>query len=130
MYTSLQVLILGRYLHVVCLQVLFSQLPADELISHLCDLLTRKNLHKPSNSEWQSVALAAIDILMSQSLLDSPAAASRVNDIIITSLPLMFVHRNGNTFAGKVAAAICETSIAKQHPLFGKFNEVLEDEGM
>ena len=109
--------------------MLFSYLPTDELISHLCGLLSRKSLHKPCNSEWQTCALLAIEILMSQSSVDNPSAANKVNDIIATSLPLMFVHRHGNTFAGKVAATICKTCLAKYHPLFRKFSEVLENEG-
>ena len=66
---------------------------------------------------------------MSQSVMDSPCGADKINDIIVTSVPLMFVHRHGNTFAGKVAAAIHKTSLAKYHPLFSKFSEVLENEG-
>ena len=111
------------------LLALFSHLPADELISHLCELLSKKKLHKPSNSEWQKCALLAIEILMSQSLMESPSAANRIYDIVVTSLPLMFIHRHGNTFAGKVAVAIHKTSLAKRHQLFGKFSEMLDDKG-
>lgn len=109
--------------------MLFSHLPADQLISHLCELLSKKKLHKPSNSEWQKCALLAVEILMSQSLMDSPSAADRIYDIIVTPLPLMFLHRHGNTFAGKVAATVHKTSLAKHHQFFGKFNELLENEG-
>ena len=109
--------------------MLVSHLPADELISHLCELLSKKKLYKPSNSEWQKCALLAIEILMSQSFLDSPSAAKRMCDIIVTSLPLMFLHRHGNTLAGKVAATIHKTSFAKHHQFFGKFHEILENEG-
>ncbi len=65
---------------------------------------------------------------MSQSLIDSPSAANRVCDIIVTSLPLMFLHRHGNTLAGKVAATIHKTSLAQHHQFFGKFHEILENE--
>ena len=88
-----------------------------------------KKLHKPSNSEWQKCALLAIEILMSRSLVDSPSAANRIYDIIVTSLPLMFVHRHGNTFVSKVAATVHKTNLAKHHPLFSEFNEMLESEG-
>ena len=115
--------------HDTMLQVLFAQLPAGELVSSLCELLKRKKLYKSSNLEWQSCALLAIDILMSQSALDSLADANQVNDVIVTSLPLLFVHRHGNTFAGKVATTIERTSLAKQHPLFTKFGDMLQDKG-
>lgn len=108
---------------------MLSHLPADEVISGLCALLTKKKLHKPSDSEWQKCALLAIEILMSQSLMDGPSAANRIYDIIVASLPLMFVHRHGNTFADKVAATILKTNLAKHHPLFSKFNEMLQNEG-
>ena len=109
--------------------MLFSHLPAEELISRLYELLSKKKLYKPSNLEWQKCALLAIEVLMSQSLLDSQSAANRMCDIIVTSLPLMFLHRHGNTFAGKVAATIHKTSFAKYHQFFGKFHEILENEG-
>lgn len=67
---------------------------------------------------------------MSQSFLDSSAAIDRVDDVMTSSLPLLFVHRHGNIFAGKVAAAIQKTSLAKRHLLFSDFNEVLKNEGM
>lgn len=66
---------------------------------------------------------------MSQSVLDGLADADRVNDVIVTLLPLLFVHRHGNTFAGKVATTIERTSLAKQHPLFAKFGDMLQDKG-
>ena len=109
--------------------MLFSYLPADEMTSHLCELLSKKKLYKPSNSEWQKCALLAVEILMSESLVDNPSAANRICDIIVASLPLMFLHRHGNTLAAKVAATICKTSLAKHHQLFGNFNEMLENEG-
>ena len=67
---------------------------------------------------------------MSQSLLDISSAASRINDVIVTSLPLLFVHRHGNAFVGIVAATIQKTSLAKQHLLFTKFGDLLKDEGI
>ena len=63
---------------------------------------------------------------MSQSLLDSPAAAERIDDIIVTSLPLLFVHRHGSTFASRVASTICDTSLGKQHQLFSGVTKVLQ----
>ena len=66
---------------------------------------------------------------MSQSLLDTPGAAERIDDVIVASLPLLFVHRHGNTFAGRVVSTICDTSLGKQHPLFSGLCEVLKVDG-
>ena len=121
---------LSLSLSLYLLQVLFTHVPADKLVPRLCHLLTKAKLHKPSNSDWQSCALLAIDILMSQSLLDHSTACDRVDDVIVASLPLLFVHRHGNTFAGRVASTICDTSLGRQQPLFSRLHEILKDDGI
>ena len=86
-------------------------------------------LRQPSNSDWQSCALLAIDTLMSQSLLDHSTARHRVHDIIVALLPLLFVHRHGNKFVGRVASIIvlCDTSLRKQYLLFNRLQEIQTD---
>ena len=55
----------------------------------------------------------------------SEAVPEQVDDIIITSLPLLFVHRHGNKLAGGVASVLCGV----EHALLSGLAEITESEG-
>ena len=64
---------------------------------------------------------------MSQFLLDS--AHERIDDIIVATLPLLFVGRHGGQFAGKVTSVLSSSPLAGTHPLLAGMAELLASEG-
>ena len=65
---------------------------------------------------------------MSDLLLEK--AIHKVDEVIVASLPLLFVGRHGNKFTGSVADALANSALARDHPMLGRLQEVLEMEGM
>ena len=90
-------------------------------------LLSRRQLQK-SSSEWQLCVLQSLKVLMSDLLLEK--AIHKVDEVIVASLPLLFVGRHGNKFTGSVADALANSALARDHPMLGRLQEVLEMEGM
>ena len=88
----------------------------------LLSLLTKPHLHRPS-SPWQQCALRAVEALTSQGLLDH--APLMANDVIVAVIPLLFVRRHGNKFAGKVADVLAASAMATTHPLLIGLSDVL-----
>ena len=107
-------------------QVLVRHLPTLDLLSSLSSLLTRPRLPTSPRS-WQDTAVSALQILTSPPL--AKQAPDHIDDIIITSLPLLLVHRHGNTLAGKVANILSESEVGATHPLLRGLKELQEDEG-
>ena len=57
-------------------------------------------------------------------------ASHKVDDVIIASLPLLFVGRHGNKFTGIVAEVLAGSKLAQVHPMLERLREVLESEGV
>jgi len=89
-------------------------------------LLSRRQLQKLS-SEWQLCVLQSLKVLTSDLLLEK--AIHKVDEVIVASLPLLFVGRHGNKFTGSVADALADSALARDHPMLGRLQEVLEMEG-
>ena len=71
------------------------------------------------------MAISALTLLTSEPL--SEVVPEEVDDVVITSLPLLFVHRHGNKLAEGVAGVLCDRM--QRHPLLGGLKELIEDEG-
>ena len=108
--------------------VLFQHLPSSELVVSLIKLLSGRRLNRSSNLAWQTCALKALKILMSQSVVDH--AEDKINDVIIASLPVLFVSRHGNTFSGSVGQVIASSALAATHPSLEHFSEIVQSKGM
>ena len=93
-------------------------MPPPSLLVPLSRILSRPN--PPLGPlPWQHVAISALSLLTSASI--SEAVPEQVDDIIITSLPLLFVHRRGNKLAGCVASVLCTCGV--EHALLAEITE-------
>ena len=55
--------------------------------------------------------------------------AEQIDDIVITTLPLLLVFRRGNGLAGRVADVLSGSDVGSEHPLLGGLAELVGDEG-
>ena len=87
----------------------------------------RRQLLK-SSSEWQTCAVQALEILTSPVLLEK--ASHKADDVIVATLPLVFVGRHGNQFSGQLANVLATSALSRDHPLLGSLQEVVSSQGV
>lgn len=98
-----------------------------ELVSALTALLVKKRLYR-SSEQWQEVALSSLTLLTSEALLD--AAPHAVDDVIAAGIPLLYLGRNGNGFAGRVLEVMRHSPLAGKHPAIEALGRVATREGI
>ena len=108
-------------------QILTRHIPSSSLRPSLTSLLTRPNLHS-SPLPWQHVAVSALSLLTSPSVV-AATPPEQIDDIVITTLPLLLVFRRGNGLAGRVADVLSGSDVGSEHPLLGGLAELVGDEG-
>jgi len=90
-------------------------------------LLTKKQLHR-APGDVQTCALKAVSVLASRPLLRG-LSPQEVDDIVIRTLPLLFLGRNGNKFGGRVLEVLGGSALGKACPVIQSFSPVSKEEG-
>ena len=103
-------------------QLLTKHVPPLSLLPPLSVILAIPSLPLAHRS-WQQVALSALSLITSRTVFET--IPEKVDDIVVTSLPLLFVHRRGNKLAEGVADVLCKV----EHVLVGGLEKLMEDEG-
>ena len=81
-----------------------------------------------SSSEWQACTVQALEMLTSACLLEK--ASHKADDVIVATLPLLFVGRHGNQFSGQLANVLATSDLSRDHPLLGSLQEVVSSQGV
>lgn len=81
-----------------------------------------------SSTEWQACAVQTLEILTSAVLLEK--ASHKADDIIVATLPLLFVGCHGNQFSGQLANVLTTSALSRDHPLLGSLQEVISSRGV
>ena len=67
-------------------------------------------------------------------MLTSPVllekASHKADDVIVATLPLLFVGRHGNQFSGQLANVLATSALSQDHPLLGGLQEVVSSQGV
>ncbi len=108
-------------------QDLLRVLPVHTLFPSLLSLVSPHRLHK-SPMAIQDNALTALNKLFSVTLLETDNLQG-VNDVIATTIPLLFTGRHSNVLAGKVAEVIVQSPISDEHKVFQGLKEVFDTKG-
>ena len=102
-------------------KILTHHVPPLSLLPPLLSILTRHNLPQLS-LPWQHVVISTLSLLTSKIFYED--IPEQFDDVVITSLPLLFVHRRGNKLAEGVAGVLCEVN----HDLVKGLTQLREDE--
>ena len=105
------------------MKVLTRYVSSEFLLPPLFSILTRHNLPL-SPTPWQDIATSALSLLTSAPL-SKTLLPEQLDDVVITSLPLLFVRRRGNRLAGGVASVLLEAD----HVLVNCLRELMENDG-
>ena len=105
------------------MKVLTRYISIEFLLPPLFSILTRHNLPL-SPTPWQDVATSALSLLTSTPL-SKTLLPEQLDEVIITSLPLLFVHRRGNRLAGGMASVLWEAD----HVLVNCLRDLMENDG-
>lgn len=57
-------------------------------------------------------------------------ASHRADDVIVATLPLLFVGRHGNQFSGQLANVLATSALSRDHPLLSGLQGVVSSQGV